>query len=321
VICQRCGTGNFQTATVCAQCGGGLAIAAVSRTPAATGRFDYSLIFPVRQWLADRPWNRPWVRWFAFFAFFPLLCTGLDLRAVRLEQVAWLFAGYFGILWAVLLFQSLRPATSCLRRLLVVVPVSIALVGTFELLLGSWPRLAAARGTLPDSPGMLGLAWQFALVALPEEAIKAFPVWWIVWLRHASEEPREIAYLGAVSGLIFGVAEAVNYSIQYAALRDAGEVTIGAYLTLQMVRWISLPLLHGVWTGIAAYFLAFSAVARGHRWWLLLLAILIPSLLHAIYNASSPGAGAHVMSLGSLALFVCYGRSASIVLAGLRSVP
>jgi len=89
-----------------------------------------------------------------------------------------------------------------------------------------------------------------------------------------------------VSGLIFAAAEAVNYSLQYAALRDAGTVTFSGHFILQMPRWISLPLVHGIWTGIASYFIGFSSVATRYKWSFLALAIAIPVLLHAAYDTA-----------------------------------
>lgn len=49
----------------------------------------YATLFPFADWLRDRPWNLVWVRWFAFFAFFPLLVSLVLGRNAGLDRAAW----------------------------------------------------------------------------------------------------------------------------------------------------------------------------------------------------------------------------------------
>ena len=74
--------------------------------------------------------------------------------------------------------------------------------------------------------------------------------------------PREAAFLCGVSGLAFGVAEAVHYSWTYALQNSAGRLGYGDYLTVQTLRLISLPFLHCIWSAIAGYYIGLAFLSR-----------------------------------------------------------
>ena len=82
-----------------------------------------------------------------------------------------------------------------------------------------------------------------------------------------------------LSGLGFGIYEGVAY--QQTINREQGIDT--AYF-LNIARLTSLPFLHAMWTGIAGYFISFSALVPSKKYGLWVLAILIPAILHACYN-------------------------------------
>ena len=86
--------------------------------------------------------------------------------------------------------------------------------------------------------------------------MKALPVLWIFVRNREPGTMREITYLGCVSGFAFGVSEAVAYSVFYAQSVARGDMPLGAYVVVQLTRLITLPLLHAVFSGIAAQFIA-----------------------------------------------------------------
>jgi RsiW-degrading membrane proteinase PrsW (M82 family) len=53
---------------------------------------------------------------------------------------------------------------------------------------------------------------------------------------------------------------------------------------MNIARLTCLPFLHSVWAGISAYFLAFSFLYPTNRYSLWFLAILIPAILHGLYD-------------------------------------
>jgi RsiW-degrading membrane proteinase PrsW (M82 family) len=116
-------------------------------------------------------------------------------------------------------------------------------------------------------------------VAINEEICKAAVIFWLVRRPGSILMPQTVVLYGMISGLGFGIYEGVDY--QQSVNRQQGVDT--AYF-LNIARLTSLPFLHAVWTGIAAYFIAFSGLVPTKRYGLWVVAIGIPSLMHAIYN-------------------------------------
>src|SRR6185295_15569536 len=66
-----------------------------------------------------------------------------------------------------------------------------------------------------------------------------------------------------------------------------GSPTIGlyAYFVSSVVRIVSLPLLHAVWTAIVGYFIGLSFAARRKTNAVILIGFLIAAVLHGLYDA------------------------------------
>lgn len=82
-----------------------------------------------------------------------------------------------------------------------------------------------------------------------------------------------------MSGLGFGIYEGVVYQT---TVNRAQEIDTAYFLNV--ARLTSLPFLHAIWTGIAGYFISFSALYPVRRYGLWVVAIVVPALLHALYN-------------------------------------
>src|SRR5689334_11554623 len=126
VYCPSCGSPNAEGSPVCLRCrnplppprpyaggypGGYASPGAQAAAPRMAPRvppLDFGVIFPLRTWLRDQPWNLPWVRFFAFFAFFPLVLRRLYHGSLTLENTAWAFGLYFSFVWGMILRQSMR---------------------------------------------------------------------------------------------------------------------------------------------------------------------------------------------------------------------
>ena len=89
-------------------------------------------------------------------------------------------------------------------------------------------------------------------------------------------------FYGLMSGLGFGIYEGVSYQTgqNWFLLSDSP----GNYYLANVIRLTSLPFLHAVWTGMAAYFLALSTMYPSRKHGLMVAAILIPALLHTSHN-------------------------------------
>lgn len=119
----------------------------------------------------------------------------------------------------------------------------------------------------------------FLLAGLPEEICKAAPIFFMLRRPGTILKPQTVVFYGLLSGLTFGLYEGVLYQIGVNRRMDADT----AYY-LNVLRLTSLPFLHATWCGISSYFIAFSAILPAHRYGLCVIAILVPALLHALYN-------------------------------------
>ena len=102
-----------------------------------------------------------------------------------------------------------------------------------------------------------------------------------------------------------------------------GSPTIGlyAYFVSSVVRTVSLPLLHAVWTAIVGYFIGLSFAARRKTNAVLLIGLLIAATLHGVYDAflsSNMGLLALLVAALTLFLFLSYRRNADRVIAEIR---
>jgi RsiW-degrading membrane proteinase PrsW (M82 family) len=82
-----------------------------------------------------------------------------------------------------------------------------------------------------------------------------------------------------MSGIGFGVFEGVVYQLTVNTQLD-----YNSSFFMNIARLTCLPFLHSVWAGISAYFLAFSFLYPTNRYSLWFLAILIPAILHGLYD-------------------------------------
>ena len=145
-----------------------------------------------------------------------------------------------------------------------------------------------------------------------------------------------------MSGLGFALAEVVQYSVNYAqetaelsallVAQAAGESRTvfgglntdrfvskvkdtlpimmdnqGTILTIQIVRFIPLPLLHAVWSGIVGWFIAAATHTNANWTWVpIALGIGGVSILHGVYDVFSSGFLAIILAAISILVFLCY---------------
>lgn len=197
---------------------------------------------------------------------------GLLLAQDHLEQAIVLFAAYFAAAWWLLLRTVLRPVSP--GPVVAAILVLLALVTQAPLAILLEEMLDADPENL--FAGVLG-------VGVPEELVKALPVAAIVLaLRSRGRllEPRDVLFLGVVSGIVFGAAEAVHYVL------DVYVGPTGQASALQILwRLLANPAIHGAWAGVAAYFLGLAARREPAQWAPLAgLGLAIAALLHGVSN-------------------------------------
>ncbi len=207
----------------------------------------------------------------------------------------WAIALYFSALWALFFFSLFKtPQVKAPLGFLCffwtgLVSIPVLLVLQRLPLLAQLHELAEAAGFLPRFVGML-----FG-VGVIEELTKAAVVLWLVRRPGDILLPQTVVLYGMISGLGFGIYEGVAY--QQSVNREQG---VDAAYFLNIARLTSLPFLHAIWTGIAGYFIGFSALFPMRRHGLRLCAIGVPACLHALYNTfgwSLPGLAAGLLGV------------------------
>lgn len=270
-------------------------------------------LFPYREWIVDKPWNLLWVRWFVAMALFPLLLVfWVSSAQVAFDAIAFVFGVYFALMWAVVLYFMLMPklAVAPIAKVsLFTMVVGISLV----LVLQQLPFISSLYSAT-TSASIAGKLFGFVLgVGIVEEATKALPIWWLYLHKRNPDSLNTIVFLGCVSGFAFGIAEATKYSISYALGLSYGRLGFGDYLILQLARLITLPLLHAVWAGIFAYFIALGSVNRHVEKGLLLAGLASTALLHGLYDAFSDSLIGVGVAVFSILVFVAYYRSGEVL--------
>jgi protease PrsW len=275
-------------------------------------RIRFDQVVPLGAWIRDKPWNLVWVRWFLGYALFPfILLLGARSGTLGLTNAAWGYSLYFSLTWLIVLTLCIRPERLDLP-LMGLVCFSTAVVGIPLVLIVQKLPLISSLYAATESPSLIGRLTGFTLgVGLMEEGFKALPLLLFVY-RKSHYRPLTIAYIGVVSGLAFGVKEAVDYSHQYAvALRRQEEIP--AFLMVQMARWIALPLLHACWSGIVGYFIGLATLHNTAPRALVITGIVVAAVLHGSYDAFAGGFPGVVLAGLSVLVFLSYVRSGDVI--------
>jgi RsiW-degrading membrane proteinase PrsW (M82 family) len=215
-------------------------------------------------------------------------------------------------MWAVVLYFMLTPklaAAPLTKVALFTITVGIALV----LMLQRLPFIDSLYSAT-TSASIAGRLFGFVFgVGIIEEATKALPIWWLYLYKRNVDSLSTIVFLGCVSGFAFGIAEGTGYSISYALGLSLGRFGFGDYLIVQLLRLITLPLLHAVWAGVFAYFIALGSVNRHVEKGLVLAGLATTALLHGLYDTFSSSVVGVGIAVLSIVIFVAYYRSGEVL--------
>jgi len=335
-FCDGCGTavGGAPAAPPPGQgqaSGAAAAPAIALRAQAAAGKLlsdlkslKFSALFPVRHWMSERPWAMGWFQALCFLAFYPVAIgllsrtSGVQDLTEELKGSAWALGLYFAAIWGAILYRTVNPGRIepkiILSTFFFTALIGITLVPVIKSLPG-FSQIYAAKTS--DDVELQLFGYIFG-VGVTEESVKALPLvfWYLVQKRPGT--PREVAFAGVLSGLAFGVAEAVGYSIVYANAQNEGSMTPGTFLIVQCMRLISLPLLHALWAGISGYFIGLAAQFPARKAALIVVGIGLVALIHGFYDTFSETWFAFVLCVLSLMLYIMYMRSAEKIAEALE---
>ncbi len=263
-------------------------------TPPSERLPDLTVLFPVRLWLRH-PAVRAWTTWlFVALVAVPPTALALFSGPRQLLGLSIVLAAYFAFVWFLVLRVVVGPRRAGGRLLAQVAVAEAVLVLVY--LFG-----VPAFGTVSQDHLLAVLAF----VGLPEELLKALPVVAVALLhRRLHLAPRDMLFLAATSGLVFGAIEAVVYG--YGLNDQAG---VGLNLVW---RFATDPISHALWAGVAGYFLGVATHYRRPGPWLALagIGLGVPVVLHAL-NDWAPVNGTVtwvVVQVLSALLFLAYAR-------------
>lgn len=124
-------------------------------------------------------------------------------------------------------------------------------------------------------------------IGVVEEFVKVLPIFLILYFSKNVIKPQTAVFYGLMSGIAFGVYEGVNYQLgpnfQMLLENEISQGYVFSYLS-NIARLTSLPFLHAIWCGISSYFVAFAFLYPRFRIALYSLAILIPAIIHGLYD-------------------------------------
>jgi RsiW-degrading membrane proteinase PrsW (M82 family) len=257
----------------CPDCGAPLGQAQVLTATPKPSRLPFSTLFPLSFWWKDRTWRSGVPLAFLVLAVAPFVLV----RAFQNSSVgdaSGAFTVYFAVIWLVAIRALVKPESVSRSRLAVII-VFTAFIGT-SIAVSLERQLANASNSL---------AKNIFDVGLPEEFAKALPIFLIIFLAQSQRlSPRTYLYLGAVSGLAFGAAEAVTYSVAYASVLPTDSAD---YLANEVWRLITDPLIHGCWAGITCYFIGLASTHRNRQVPLIAFGLAIAVFLHGAYDTSA----------------------------------
>jgi RsiW-degrading membrane proteinase PrsW (M82 family) len=289
--------------------------------PRQANHFNPVMLLPIHHWIRDRS-LRNWITiLFVALVVVPsitLVYVGDDVT--KISKSTWAFAIYFACAWLLVLWIAIRPPM--IRPMML---LEVGLIGLiFEAPLAIWLEKKL------ETPNQNLLSYIFT-VGLPEEFVKILPIVVLglilknVW---GPLTPKDYLFLGAVSGLAFGAAEAVQYINVYipgnsgeiataAANQGADPSSIGQYIAMTSIqsgswRFVTDPMSHAVWAGISGYFVGLAFQHRRYSW-LALVGLGLTSLLHGI-NDDVAGHWFWIVEIVvSVLLFMAYVQAGGVI--------
>jgi RsiW-degrading membrane proteinase PrsW (M82 family) len=317
IQCSGCGARLLGDEHFCGECGTGVARAfahapvvprvettATMVRPARTGALDdavahlfrlpFRALLPLRAWTSDRGWLEGRTALFLLMALTPFALLQATSDDTDVQRAAVGFAVYFAILWLIAIREIVQPE-----------PLGWFVLGkisAFTTVAGVAIAVAVEKqlGASTGDPFASILT-----VGLPEEAAKALAI--VIFLRAGRGQwtPRTYLYAGAVSGLAFGAAEAVTYTVQYASVLGLGD----GGLVVALWRLLCGGLFHACMAGIVAFFIGLGAWYRDLRWHLIGFGLSVAGVLHGLYNYLADGWGGAALAALTVVTFVGYVRT------------
>jgi len=209
----------------------------------------------------------------------PTCLMGLPLLFEFDYAVFYCVALYFSIIWGMFFYYLFKSDQVSIKTTLMVFFAEQILVFTVWDLLGLPNFNPFYIFTEEGVIFPLDMVGYVLGVGLSEEFAKLIPLLFIAHFSKKPLLPQTLVFYGLMSGIAFGVYEGVEYQMTVNI-----ELDYSSSFFMNIARLTSLPFLHASWCGIAAYFVAFAKLYPRYRISLYLLALIIPPILHGLYD-------------------------------------
>ena len=189
-----------------------------------------------------------------------------------------IYGFYFALIWGIILYKTIAtPQVEIKKTVLIAfgtIVISAILIFGINLFIGKpINQLITSKNFFYNLVGM------FFGVALIEEFCKQSIVFTTIFYYPNITFTRTAIFYGMIAGLAFGITEGVEYQISINK-----ELEVDQNYFYNILRLTSLPFFHAIWAGIGAYFSALSFIDLKYKYTFRIFSILIPAILHAIYN-------------------------------------
>lgn len=255
------------------------------------------------------------------------------LLGLSFAQVAWLFSTYFCVMWGWII-GMLADWRLDLWKKGIMCSLFTCFIGIAMLLI--WQNIPLVSdvysGLESENPAMRLAGYIFG-VGLLEELCKSAPLLLFCLGPGIIRTRGDGLLLGMLSGFGFAVNEGVEYTMRYwsvavgmgaesiqqcveAASSWSGVVDqqvfterleellphlfeqYGGLVSAQLIRFMTLPLLHAAWAALVGYSIALSLIRRS--WGIMWAGLGVAALLHGFYNFFSNSVYGVFMAGGSL---------------------
>lgn len=228
--------------------------------------------FANKKWISDKK-----LLSLGIIGLYPLLLQFVPFAGIPLV-LHYLIALYFSIVWGVIFYYFFKTPQVSPKTTVLCFFLTQALVFIAWDLLGV-PTLNPMYYLVESPMPFRILGFTFG-VGFMEELVKLCPLLFLCYRAKGPIIPQTLVFYGLMSGIAFGVWEGIQYQ-----LKTNIELDYSTSYFLNIARMTSLPFLHAVWCGIAGYFISFAQLYPKYRMSLYFLALVIPMVLHGLYDS------------------------------------
>ena len=193
---------------------------------------------------------------------------------------------YFSVIWGLFFYYLFRTDQVKLKTTIALF-LATQILTTFIFFVLNIGALNPFEGLYDTGNTLISLLSCIMGIGVIEELVKVMPIFIILYFSKEVVKPQTAVFYGLMSGIAFGVYEGVNYQLgpnfQMLLENDLSQAYVFSYLS-NIARLTSLPFLHAIWCGIASYYVAFAFLYPRFRKSLCFLAILVPAIIHGVYD-------------------------------------